>query len=178
MIGKQLTSGGGEKLKKKMLGVIVSLLVVTIVVLPMSVAYATKPTEVQGELWMDPTIMNYATRRDLGNSNNAILTYTDAPFEITGGIEGDGLYNGKWLAKYEPPTPFPVSVVSNGVYNMTVKVAGKSGELIVGIHQNQKITIISGTEGLENLHGTGQIESIPGTFGLGYTYNMTIHFDP
>lgn len=165
-------------MKKKMLGVIVSLVVVAMLALPMFAAYATESTEVQGELWMDPTIMDYATRRDLGNSNNAILTYTDAPFEITGGIEGDGLYDGNWLAKYEPPIPFPVSVVSNGVYKMTVEVAGKSGELIVGIHQNQKMTIISGTEGLENLHGTGQIEPIPGTFGLGYTYSMDIHFDP
>jgi hypothetical protein len=163
-------------MSKKVLGVVVSLLVVAMLALPMSAVFATKPSQISGTMTMiDP--MSHVSMRPLGNSGNQIWTFTDAPQVFTGGIEGTGFYNGKWVV-YKPFTPDMKLRTAIGVYSLDVEVAGVSGELTIGVPKSMKLIIIGGTGGLENLHGTGMLVMVPGGMGLEYTYSMDIHFDP
>ena len=165
-----------NQINKKILGITVALMAVAMLVLSMSVVYATKPDTITGGLEMKlPMVVE---RRDAGKSNNKIAIYTDSPVKVTGGMEGEGGYTAKWLMKFDPPFPFPVSTVDNGVYLLDVTIDGKRGELKVGIKENMKLIIVGGTGGLKNLHGTGQLTYIPGTFYLKYTYSLDIHFNP
>jgi hypothetical protein len=162
-------------LNKKVLGIAVILMAVAMVVLPMSVAFAEKPTEITGTLMMiDP--ISYMTQRDLGNSGNWISTFTNAPLEIHGGIEGTGVYTGHWLVKPIDTFPFIEVIASKGVYTLDVEVNGASGELTINLPAgNSKIVIVGGTGGLETLHGTGRMTM---ETPISYTYSMNVHFDP
>ena len=148
--------------------------IVAMLVLPMSAAFAKKPTEITGTLTMlDP--MSYATQRYLGNSGNWITTFTNAPLEIHGGIEGTGFYTGNWLMKPIDTFPFFELLASKRVYTLDVEVNGASGELTINLPAgNAKLIIIGGTDGLETLHGTGMTTMVTPTL---FAYSMNVHFD-
>jgi len=160
-------------MNKKALGIFVSLLVVAMLVLPMSAAFATKPAPITGTLTMlDP--MSYVTFRPLGNSGNQIWTFTDAPLTITGDIEADGVYNGLWVM-IKPFTP-DMKVVARGVYTLDAEVDDIAGELTIGVIGG-KLTIIGGTDGLKSLHGTGSMYPLDETL-LVFAVSLDVHFDP
>jgi hypothetical protein len=165
-----------KTVKRKLL---VLALAVALLVLPMSAAVATAPTTViTGTLTMlDP--MSYGEIRYLGDSGNQIWTFTDAPFVITGDIEGTGVYNGKWLMAPSPDTipPFELKA-SDGWYTMDVAVDDVSGQLTIRLPVNGKLIVVDGTGELKNLHGTGTLTMIEGTMGLGYLLTINAHWDP
>ena len=164
-----------KELNKKVLGIAVVLMAVAMLVLPISVAFATAPTTViTGTLTMlDP--MSCMQRRDLGKSGNWISTFTNAPFVITGDIEGDGVYNGKWLMKPTDTPPYFELAASNGWYIMDVEVNGASGELTIRLPVNGKVIVVDGTGGLENLRGTGTLTMLNPVM---YLVTINAHWDP
>ena len=155
--------------------VLVIALAVAMLALPISAAFATAPTTViTGTLTMiDPEL--YGEIRDLGNSGNQIWTFTDAPFEITGDIEGYGVYNGKWIISLIDTFPYIEFVAAKGVYIMDVEVDGASGVLTLGLPNNGKVIVLGGTDGLKNLHGTGTLTPLS---PLDYIVTINAHWDP
>jgi len=171
-----------NELNIKFLVIAAACLAVAMLALPISVAFATAPTTViTGTLTMlDP--MSYLENRYLGKSGNWIGTFTDAPFEIHGGIEGTGLYTGHWLMKSIDTPPYFETFVANGVYIMDVEINGASGELTVRLPWSGKempqvssVIVLGGTGGLENLRGTGTMTMID---PLNYQVTINAHWDP
>lgn len=170
-------SGGGDKMNKKMLVVFVSLLVVAMMTLPMSIVFATKPTQVGGVFWVTPTIPSSPpyipeelSIRPLGESGNSILTWTDLLVTFMGSIGGTGFYNAHVLSKSDG------TINSHGVVTLTGAWVGtKTGDLTIKM-ETYNWRIISGTGDLENLHGSGTV-IWTSTTGL-YKIDGQIHFDP
>ena len=164
-------------MNKKALGVFVSLLVVAMLALPMSVAYATKPTEVT---WTSVITSMSMDGRFVGP--NYILT-----FEITdlwsGYITGSSTTVGRWIWHDYPFGRINAYIIKT----VSATVDGKTGVLVFMLVGNlppyptpgaeYRWIIIGGTEDLANLHGQGTmvVPSIPG--GL-YTWTGQVHFDP
>ena len=163
-----------KTVKKKILVIALAL---AMLALPIASALATKPTTViTATLTIGGNPLDYAEARLLGKSGNWITTYTDAPFTLTGDIEGTGVYNGKWLMKIaDTPMGFKIQA-SDGWYTMNVEVGDVSGELTIRLPGNANLLIIvGGTDGLENLHGTGTLTPIT---MLQYTVTLNAHWDP
>ena len=166
-----------KTVKKKILVIALAL---AMLALPIASALATKPTTViTATLTIGGNPLDYAEARLLGKSGNWITTYTDAPFTLTGDIEGTGVYNGKWLMAPSPDTipPFELKA-SDGWYTMDVAVDDVSGQLTIRLPVNGKLIVVDGTGELKNLHGTGTLTMIEGTMGLVYLLTINAHWDP
>lgn len=157
-------------MKKKKFSILVSLVVVAILTLPMSVAFATKPTEISIQSFVviptGPPILS-----PLGNSGNIMVTWTDLPCGfVAGDIIGWGVYNGHTLLGKDGEV-----VASHGVINLyDAEVYGKTGDLkiVMGVTHWR---IIDATGELVNLHGGGS-SADSGTLGL-YIIQGWIHFN-
>jgi hypothetical protein len=170
---EHVASGGGERMNKKILGVFASLLVVAILALPMSSAYATPPTPVtftisvvtQGDTTPDPS----------GNSHVSIVNKSNWITACTGYIIGSGTMNVREVVTKGGDK------TSTGLQVIDGTVDGKSGTLYIKTSVNTRDPnpsywrIVSGTDDLANLHGQGTFVFIPGT---GMVFTGQVHFDP
>ena len=158
-------------MKKKILCFFVSVLAIAMLSLPMCSVIATKPEPLTGTISMFP-VMNppMFTIQPSGKSTISINTWNDLPMEISGDIIGTGFYNGQWTVCRDP---FEIRA-ANGWYTLDVTIGTLSGQLKLHV-SGLKITIISGTEDLINLHGTGRIT--PENM-VSYTFVLNAHSDP
>ncbi len=163
-------------MNKKVLGVFVSLLVVGMLALPMSAAYATKPTTVT---WISTRVTaGTPDYRQAGSSDNWVLTTQGVGMSWVGDITGSGTYEGRWVLHDFDPGPPPSAGAVNvlGIYTMDVTYDGESGSLTVLAGGGENWRILSGTGGLENLRGHGTLEAIVPIFV--YRFTGQVHFDP
>ena len=161
-------------MRKKTLGIFVSLLAVVILTLPIPLMYAKSPKFMTVDGFIFGTGAPSAKNLRLaGNSGNAILTVT-APVGWSGGITGNGELNALWIyQKFGTPEQ---KVSDHVVWTLEATVDDKEGMLTL---KGDKGTwrIIGGTDELVNLHGQGTYWMInPATLTLEYT--GTVHFDP
>ena len=160
-------------MKKKILGVFVSLFVVAMLAVPMSTVYATKSIAVSGTFF--PTAEPGLSPRFAGKSANNFLSIIDGPQMWTGSFTGTTVVNGLWIIHKadNPEAPgYHLTAVQN-VFELNVVYDGKTGTLTIrSDHSNWRI--LSGTGELTNLRGQGKVslETMP------YTYTGQVHFDP
>ena len=159
-------------MKKKIIGIFASLLVICTVVLSMSVVFASESAPVGGLFFVIPTGSppEELSIRPLGESGNAILTWTDLPVKFLGTIKGTGVYNAHVLSKSDG------TINAHGVVTLNALVMGKTGVLTIKM-ESYNWRIISGTLGLESLHGSGTVTWDENINGL-YYLDGQIHFDP
>ena len=166
------TLWGGERMNKKILGVFSSLLVVAILALLMSSAYATPPTPfeftmsvVAGDTTTDPS----------GNSDTSIVTKSNFMFTCTGGIVGSGYFDVREVVRKGG-----LWKTSTGLYVVDGTVGGKSGTLYIKTSVNTRDPnpsywrIVSATDDLANLHGQGTFALV---IGQGLVWTGQVHFD-
>ena len=157
-------------MKKRIISVFVSLLVVSIFALPMSAVYATKPTYVE---WDSVTGMYLATPVvDVVGENTIIITKTVKTWE-NGDITGIGTTESRMIIHKDG------HITTSAVTKITV--TGFMGDAVVGtlVVKHGSIglwRIISGTGDLANLHGEGEVtsNSAPKT----WTFKGQAHLDP
>jgi hypothetical protein len=169
------TLWGGERMNKKILGVFSSLLVVAILALLMSSAYATPPTPVKFTMVVDGTSGNTTTDPS-GNSTTSIVTKSNFKFTCTGGIVGSGSFDVREVVRKGG-----LWKTSSGLYVIDGTVEGKSGTLYIKTSVNTRDPnpsywrIVSGTDDLANLHGQGTFALV---IGEGLVWTGQVHFDP
>ena len=158
-------------MKKKILGVFVSLLVVVMLALSMSTAYAKKPYEVSGTIDSSSELI---PPPKLAGINTFKYYATTSTWD--GDISGDTVGTQTWII--HPGNHLNIPDVE--IFFEEATVDGKIGTLTIRMslvvsmnpdfpsHGNWRI--IDATGGLEGLHGRG-------TWGAGW-YEGTIHFDP
>jgi hypothetical protein len=163
-------------MNKKKICIFTGLVVIVVLLMPASIVLATKPTPVLGAFWVTPTIISTPpyilelSIRPLGENGNAILTWTDLPVTFVGTISGTGLYNAHVLKKSDG------TINAHGIVTLTNAWVGSNmGDLTIKM-ETYNWRIISGTGGLENLHGCGTV-IWTSTEGL-YLLDGQIHFDP
>jgi hypothetical protein len=162
-------------MKKRILGIFASILVVVILTLPISLGYATKPMTVNGELQV--FLPGEVTFEQAGNSDKFFRYLMDHQ-TWTGAIEGDCIQNfmttpsvGRGLRGYGSYTFESVTVT---VGSITV-----SGSLIIVNLPHLGWRIESGTGELNNLRGHGTFERVGDAPGIVYfNYSGELHFDP
>jgi len=159
-------------MKKKILGILASLLVICMFALPMYVVFASESTSVEGFFYVIPTGSppEELSIRTLGESGNAILTWTDLRVKFVGTIKGFGVYNAHVLSKSDG------TINAHGVVTLNAMVMGITGVLTIKM-ESYNWRIISGTDGLESLHGVGTLTWDENIAGL-YYLDGNIHFDP
>ena len=171
---EHVASGGGERMNKKILGVFASLLVVAILALPMSSAYATPPTPV--DFTITVVTPGDITTDDSGMSDTSIVTKSNFITDCTGDIVGSGSFDNR-----EVVTKGGADKTSTGLYVIDGTVDGKSGTLYIKTSVNTRDPnpaywrIVSGTDDFANLHGQGTFMYVPGT---GLVFTGQAHFDP
>ena len=168
-----MTSWGGERVNKKVLGIAVFLLAVAMLATPcIGMAHATPSTAVSGTFRPAgaPSIVINAA----GNSDNQFWDVT-APMAWAGGISGACAYVGHLHLKSG------IIVTTNDVWTLTAVVDGKSGTVTIQGTRSPSgeghWVIISVTDALSNLHGEGTY-SQPNTGTPVYAYTGQVHFDP
>jgi hypothetical protein len=158
-------------MKKKILGVFVSLLVVVMLALSMSTAHAKKSYEVSGNIYTNPSTPTSPPK--LAGINKFIYYATESTWE--GGISGDTVGTQTWILHRTH-----LNIPDVEIFFEEATVDEKTGTLTIRMnlvasmanpdfptHGNWRI--IDATGGLEGLHGQG-------TWGSGW-YEGTIHFD-
>jgi hypothetical protein len=171
-------SEGGEKMKKKILGIVVVLMAVAMLVTPfIGMVYAKKPTFVSGT--QEVTVYTPIDDVPRGKSGNVLST---TRFEVTwtGDIDGIATYTGILMVHNLPS--FAINIHEK-IFFPTVTVNGESGSLTMQVSANLargqdvfRWTIIDGTGELANLHGNG-IYWVDLATGI-YYYEGAVHFDP
>lgn len=164
-------------MNKKAFGVFISLLAVAMLMLPMSAAYAKKPTTVTWISAKVPPAGSYIYNQ-AGKSDNWIMTTQGGGWSWVGDITGSGTYDGRWVIHDVVSMVNYGAVNVLGTYTMDVTYDGKSGTLTVragGGGGNAMWRILSGTGDLENLRGHGTLEKI--VAGV-YIFTGQVHFDP
>ena len=163
-------------MKKKILSVFISLLVIVLLILTMSVVFAAKPIPVSGTIILTSYTMLNA--KPSGNSDNVILTM-GLTEEWHGDIEASGTTVATWIVKNKPLMTNPDAWlnVHEKLTFQTFTVTGLSGTVTMQLVISKtkgSWTILSGTGELANIRGQGKIsmETTP------YTYTGQIHFDP
>jgi len=160
-------------MKKKILGVFVSLFVVAMVTLPISITGAknnSKFIAVSGVMTslgtgtMSPT--------PAGKSHTTKLRITDNSLMWSGSFENSiSIASGHWTI--QPNGHFPGTLWN--VHTMTAKFMGKSGTItIIGSMGHWRI--ICGTGDFANVHGQGT--TTPIVMPVMWSYEGEIHFDP
>ncbi|TRO52723.1 hypothetical protein E2P63_03145 [Candidatus Bathyarchaeota archaeon] len=162
-------------MKKKILGVFVSLFVVAMLALPMSIIYAKKPMPVQGTFFPAgaPTVVTSQP----GNSDNLVVDISDGPQMWTGSFVGSAVSSVHWNIIKSSDEEAPGHHVSGkSTFTLDVVYDDKEGTLTIkGDHSNWRI--ISGTGDLANLRGHGTFYQIDITIML-MGYEGEVHFDP
>lgn len=133
-------------------------------------AYATKPAPASGDFELvDSTITG------IKNADGNTIITLNATFNLTGTFNGIFVEDVKQIIK---PTG-KGTIHGQGTFYGTVN--GASGSMVFrvdgtidGSAAQGHFVILSGTDGLANLHGQGTFEQV-GTTG---TYSAQIHFDP
>jgi hypothetical protein len=171
-----------KRLKKKILGVFVSLLAVVILALPMSMVYAKndtndKFTPVSGVLYL----FYDGTNEYLLPDDNFIWSQPDCTTMWTGGIVASGtcdftlifikpVWDGSTVVDYQTSVVHEVYTLTNPIIDGTPY----TGELTIG-GSNDNWRILGGTGELANVHGQGKKWGVD-IFTIGY--DGWIHFDP
>ena len=146
-------------MNKKILGVFISLLVVAVLALPMSLAFAEKPTitmTLSGTYYMvgggSMKVM------DAGQSCVVLIKIKDLDCVWTGDITAGslgpppvpgGVYNGQWSVRSTGEGVAPGRFILEDV-----TIAGRSGDLTIGA-KNDILWIESGTGELSSIRGKG-----------------------
>ncbi len=165
------TLEGGERMDKKILGVFASLLVVAILALPMSSAYATPSTTVSFTI----TVVEKGGMDTYpsGKSDTSIVIKSDWITACTGDIVGGGYFDVREVVRGADKT-------SSGLYVITGTLdSTKSGTLYIKTSVNTRDPqpsywrIVSGTDDFANLHGQGTF-----VFQAGLLFTGKVHFDP
>ena len=174
-------------MKKKILGVFVSLLVVVMLVLSMSTAYAKKPYEVSGTIVSgaaSPSI-RYAGINTFMSFNTASVWTGDTADDISGTTIG----TQTWILHGNEKNPH-MNIPDVKLFFTTATVGGLTGQLTIrlrllfanpALNPNPNFPshgtwrIIDATGDLEGLHGGGEWIYIPRVVNR---YEGTIHFDP
>ena len=163
-------------MKKKIIAGFVSLLVVVVLALPMSVAYATKPTTVSGNIIL--TYYDVLEATPAGKSDNVMLqVYIEEEWD--GGIMATGTTFASWIVHNAPLMTNPDAWlnVHEKLTFQTATVLGATGTLTMELNiagTKGHWTIIGGTDGLVNLHGQGTLDLTT----TPYSYSGKVHFDP
>lgn len=167
-------------MKRKIPSVFVYLIIIALLALSISTAYAKKPTFVSGT----QMITNFIPLGEVpkGNSDNVLMTST-LFVTWSGDIAGDTEYEGRlMLHKWVPPSGGPETTVNihERIYFPSVTVLGKTGSLTLAVNLGGskgvfRWTIIEGTGELANLHGNGRYWLVEAPF---YDYEGYVHFDP
>ena len=171
-----------KTLKKKILGVFVSLLIVAMLALPMSMVYAKnekndKFIAVSGVLYL----FYDGTNEYLLPDDNFIWSQPDCTTMWTGGIIAGGtidftltfikpVWDGITVVDYQTSLVREVSTLTDPIIDGTPY----TGELTIGGDKDYW-RILSGTEDLANVHGQG---TKYGTDPFTVEYEGWIHFGP
>jgi len=181
--------------KKKILGIFVSLFVLAIFAIPLNAVLANKPETIT--FYGYPLLGAEPEEYFAGKSDNMfeiwsdlgwqfcwdydVITLPDPPMDVAVPIDvfADGFYDGRWIMHgYVPGDPIGTYASINVLGRNTVTVSdwdGASGEFVLQA-VNDRWTIISGTIGGMKLHGGGSYEQVDGL--LLWKYEGTVHFSP
>lgn len=157
-------------MKKKMLGVFVSLLAFGMLILPISVICAKnnpKFITVSGSLTALGTAPPVFT--PVGNSDQIKITITGNSLRWGGSFEDSiSIADGRWVAHKGKVTAW-------NIHKMEANFMDKSGTLTILSGQGNW-RIIGGTGDFVNCHGQGTVTIVTAPFL--YSYEGQIHFDP
>jgi len=153
-------------MNKKIIGVLGSLLVVVMLALPMSAAYATKPTQVSGK-WRPTGSEPIADPKNAGANVFTYLSVTGEYFE--GPIIGVFVHTFYQVIHFGEPEQLPPATFNWRIERtFTGTVNGEEGTLLI------------------RLNAKGAIPGAPGVLkgtwtnlaGAQFSYEGKIHFDP
>jgi hypothetical protein len=169
--------------RRLLFGVVVGLVALLTAAVPV---LATPPTDVRGEYWLGNPMM-MPTLREAGG--NCFIT-VDLEYPFTGDLSGTALFH------YRVVSHGPCAQALPFAHNENLKawgtfygeVSGRAGSFDF-VYQGKgwpaepgelaltaRIVILSGTEGLSNLHGVLEVSYIMGQAFDSYVGQ--IHFDP
>ena len=162
-------------MRKKILGVFVSLLFVAMLTMSLTVVFATKPDIfVSGTLtWAGTPILDVEE-----HPNGRHVTGTNF-YEYTGSFEGDAVGDVVWTVHYKggpTGTVGPLGTVSGRAFH-TIDIDNTGSITLAISNANGKWRIVSGTGAFENIHGTGTLRPNPGV-SFSHIYEGYVHFDP
>jgi hypothetical protein len=183
-----------KKMKRAMSLVPVLAFLILFAVAPV---YATKPTQIEGK-WIATSGLTFIGPEKSVGANHFDVTTNTGKY-VLGPISGTFVQTINWVWHFGDPSVMPLPENPNlwppGEFSwkidrtfLTCSVAGKTGTLTMHLEAKGTIdpshslftlegtwVIISGTEGLADLHGQGTWWNLAGG-GLGY--EGQIHFDP
>lgn len=165
----------GER-RKVLSAILVTLTGALLLTMSMSVAYATPPTIISGQIIITGATI-YDTRQ-AGNSDN-VLVNLSLRTRFTGGISGSSTSESRWV-RHDVGSPDPWTN-AHGVNTISpATVMGKTGTLLWMLNgitpEGGTWVIISGTGDLANLHGQGTWS--PSANPNVMNYEGQVHFDP
>jgi len=169
-----------NKINRKILLTLLALVAVLLVAPYVSVVNAKPPTEVSGIAEVDPLNTFPLDVLPAGKSDNTIMKL-QVTEEWTGDINGVGVStDSRWVIhNFVPPAGGPDTWVN--IYETLTfddaEVLGQYGSLVMKVVINGGIgqwTILSGTDGLANLHGQGKLLLTTDP----YSYIGQVHFAP
>ena len=167
-------------MSKRFFGIFVSLLVVAMLTLTMSEAFATKSETVTAQRAMKYPPMPTRVERDVGKSGDVIAN-TVAEHKWTGDIVGICDTDAMRHYHYSPDGSVWINVRAVDTFSEAT-VMGKTGGLTIRLNMVVDVTetytgtwvIIGGTGELANLHGQGTVSGPKTAVG----YSGQVHFDP
>ena len=166
-------------MKRKIPSVFVCLIIIALLALSISTAYAKKPTFVSGT----QMITNFIPLGDVpkGKSDN-ILSVSMLEVAWSGDIDGVAEYEGILMIHSLDPVAinihekihFDEVTVLGAEGSLTLQVSANLGR---GVDAGFRWTVIDGTDELANLHGSGTYWLADPVNGI-YDYEGYVHFDP
>jgi len=161
-------------MNKKALGVFVSLLVVAMLALPMSAAFAEKPTielTLTGKYWMMDPDPDHMKMFPAGNSGNTMFKLRDFVSVWTEDIAGSGVYNGNWVSKPDHTGAFAGCFILEDV---TIDGIDGTGDLRIGA-LGSDFWIESGSGAFRSIRGKGTTTRVS---MIEYDYELEIQINP
>ena len=161
-----------KEVNKKVLGIVIALAAV-VLALPISAAYAEKPTielTLSGKYWMMDANPDHMKVFTTGNSGNTMFKFRGFVSVWTGDIAGSGVYNGNWVSK----SPFEGTYTGCFILE-DVTIAGVgSGDLRIGA-LGFDLRIESGSGDLRSIRGKGTTTMVS---MIEWDYELEIQINP
>ena len=160
-------------MNKKILVIIGSLLVVAMLALPMSAAFAEKPTielTLTGKYWMMDPDPEHMQMFPAGNSGNTMFKFRGFVSDWTGDIAGSGVYNANWVIKPDGTGAFAGRFILEDV---TIDGIG-TGNLRIGALESD-FWIESGSGDLRSIRGKGTNSMVS---MIEWDYELIVQINP
>jgi hypothetical protein len=165
-------------MKKKILGIFVSLLAVAMLTLPLSTVCAKKPVTMTLTGTMYILGMGDSYMVEAGESGNVIWKFRNVPIQYVGEISGFGVCDASELVKEGPHCD--VGVGTNSLEDVTLNDVETSftgtGDLTLGFNKDAlQYFIRSGSDNLRSIRGKGTITPVS---MIEYTYEFEVQINP